>query len=67
MKQIFVMAAHIVFAALFFWNTFMFWRLDPVGRYVNLVAALLAVISALVYYLMIKRKKKKPQPAEPQA
>ena len=59
MKQIFVLAAHAVFAALFFWNTYMFWSIDPTGRTVNLIAALLAVISALIYVLLGRKKRVK--------
>ncbi len=64
MKQIFVIVAHMLFAALFFWNTFMFWRLDDLGRTVNLIAGLLAVISALVY-ILLNRKKRKPVEQKP--
>ena len=61
MRQIFVLIAHTVFAVLFFWNTYMFWQVpeDVLGRYVNLIAALLAIISGLIYYLMSKRRKSK--------
>ncbi len=63
MRQISVLIAHAVFALLFFWNTFKFMRLDDqLGLYVNLVAALLAVISGLVYYLLSRKKKQDQAP-----
>jgi|GEM_PF-5221203 len=61
MRQIFVLAVHAVFAVLFFWNTFRFRGLDDIGLYVNLIAALLAVISGLIYFLLNKRKRNKTQ------
>ncbi len=69
MKRVTILVIHAVGLVLFIWNAMRFFiqHEDVIGLYVNLIAALLAVISGLIYFMATKKKKtqqSRPKQAE---
>lgn len=61
MKRISILVVHVIGLGLFIWNSMRLFiqHEDVIGLYVNLIAALLTVISGLIYFMMTKKKQSK--------